>query len=367
MTQTAIPCLFMRGGTSRGPYIKASDLPGDREVLAGVLAAMVGAGHKLNIDGIGGGAAVTTKVAMLSPSGDDWADVDYFFAQVNPESGDVDFAPTCGNILSGVGPAAIDLGIIAAQGSETPVRIRSVNTGARVEAVVQTSAGRAVYDGDTVIAGVPGSAAPVILKFMDVTASRTSAMFPSGARRERIEGVEVTLIDVAMPMCIARAVDFGIRGDETAAALDENRELFANIERIRLEAGRRMGLGDVRKSVVPKFGLLAPPVAGGSILARYFMPWNCHPSMAVTGAICIGSCLLASGTIAEGLGEAGILGAEEARRIRIEHPMGLIDVVYDYAQDEASFSLNSAGILRTARALMRGDVYIPAAVWGGLK
>lgn len=357
----------MRGGTSRGPYICAEYLPADRGVLARVLAAALGACHPLNIDGIGGGVAVTTKVAMLSPSDDDWADVDYFFGQVNPETGDVDFAPTCGNILSGVGPAAIDLGICPAAGAETAVKIRAVNTGARIEAIVQTQDGRAVYDGDAVIAGVPGSAAPVLLKFMDVAGSRTSGMFPTGARLEQIDGIDVTLIDVAMPMCIARAEDFGITGYETVQALDENKALFEQIEAVRLKAGERMGLGDVRKSVVPKFGLLAPAKDGGTITARYFMPWNCHPSMAVTGAICIGSCVLAPGTIADGFAEGGKDGGEEARRIVIEHPMGSLDVIYDYAKDEGHFEVKSAGIVRTARALMRGDLFVPRAVWDGMQ
>lgn len=363
--QTGIPCLFMRGGTSRGPYFKASDLPRDRELLASVLAAALGAGHPLSINGLGGGAAVTTKVAMLSASDDDWADVDYFFAQVNPDSGDVDFGPTCGNILSGVGPAAIDLDIVAASSDSTVVRIRSVNTGARVEAIVRTADGRAVYDGGEVIAGVPGSAAPVMLKFMDVTGSRTKALFPTGQAVETIQGAAVTLIDAAMPMCIARAEDFGINGYESATELDDNKALFEQIESVRLEAGQLMGLGDVRKSVIPKFALLAPPRQKGSINARYFMPWNCHPSMAVTGAICIGTCLLSHGTIAAGLGQSGLMGAEAARKITIEHPMGLIEVVFDYQQDAAGFSLNSAGIVRTARALMRGEVLIPGAIWGG--
>lgn len=363
--QTAIPCLFMRGGTSRGPYIKSSDLPEDRDLLARVLAAAMGAGHPLNINGIGGGAAVTTKVAMLSASGDDWADVDYFFGQVNPETGDVDFGPTCGNILAGVGPAAIDLGIVAATGDETLVRIRSVNTGARVEAVVQSHGGKVIYDGDTEIAGVPGNAAPVILKFMDVEGSRTCGMFPGGRRVETIRGKQVTLIDVAMPMCIGRAADFGITGFETAQKLDENRSLFEQIEAVRLEAGKRMGLGDVAKSVIPKFGLLAEARSGGDISARYFMPWNCHPSMAVTGAICIGSCLLAKGTVSDGLGAPAQVGSEPARRIVIEHPMGAIDVLYDYEQSEHALIVKSAGTVRTARALMRGDLYVPGSVWDG--
>ena len=202
MTQTAIPFLFMRGGTSRGPYLHRADLPEDHETLAQVLIAMVGSGHPLNIDGIGGGNAVTTKVAMLSVSEDDWADVDYFFAQVSVEDRQVDFKPTCGNILVGVGPAAIEMGLVPATGEVTEVRIRAVNTGARVQARVQTPGGKVQYDGTASIDGVPGTAAPVELMFRDVVGGATGAMFPTGNRIDTVEGIDVTCMDVAMPMAI---------------------------------------------------------------------------------------------------------------------------------------------------------------------
>ncbi len=360
MSQVSIPCLFMRGGTSRGPYLDRRDLPEDLEKLADVLIAAVGAGHPLNIDGIGGGAAVTTKVAMLSPSEDDWADVDYFFAQVNVEEREVDFSPTCGNILAGVGPAAIEMGLVQANSSETAVKILSTNTGARVEAVVQTPDGRVEYEGEAQIDGVPGTAAPVLLKFMQVVGSKTGSLHPSGEARESIDGVDVTLIDVAMPMMIARAADLGITGSETREALDEDRALFDRMEAMRLEAGRRMGLGDVSKSVVPKIGLLSEPREGGSVTARYFMPWKCHPSMAVTGGTCIASCCLAPGTVAE-----GIATREEGSPVTltVEHPMGAMDVIVEYERNNREFDIRSAGILRTARLLMKGDLMIPEHVW----
>lgn len=183
MTQTGIPFVFMRGGTSRGPYFNSKDLPQDRETLTEVLLSVIGSGHAINIDGIGGGVAVTTKVAMLSPSDDDWADVDYFFAQVSVEDRLVDFKPTCGNILSGVGPAAVEMGLVTPSGDETEVKIRAVNTGARVLARVQTPKGALRYDGDTAIAGVPGTAAPIALSFMGVVGSSTGAFLPTGNLR----------------------------------------------------------------------------------------------------------------------------------------------------------------------------------------
>jgi 4-oxalomesaconate tautomerase len=257
MSQTPIPFLFLRGGTSRGPYFRRADLPEDRETLSEVLMAVVGAGNPRNIDGLGGGNAVTTKVAMLSRSNDPAADVDYFFAQVAVEKREVDYAPTCGNILVGVGPAAIEMGLVKALDGVTPVRIRAVNTGALVEAEVQTPGGRVEYTGVTAIDGVPGTAAPVALNFMDVVGSRTGAMFPTGRPRDVIDGIEVSLVDVAMPMMIARAADLGISGYETQDDLDADKALFARMEALRLKAGVLMGLGDVSKSVVPKIGLIA--------------------------------------------------------------------------------------------------------------
>ena len=360
MTQTAIPFHFMRGGTSRGPYFNRADLPADRETLAEVLIAAIGAGHPLNIDGIGGGAAVTTKVAMLSRSEADGADIDYFFAQVAVTERLVDFKPTCGNILSAVGPAALEMGLIAPKGDRTAVRIRAVNTEARIEALVETPGGRVRYDGDAAIDGVPGTAAPVLLNFMDVVGTSCGALLPTGSVRDTIDGIEVTCMDVAMPMAIARADAFGLTGYETAAELDENRAFYARMEPIRIEAGRRMGLGDVSTSVAPKFGLLAPARTGGTVTARYFMPWNCHPTMAVTGAQCLASCLLTPGTVAEGL-TAPIKG--QPAIVVIEHSSGQIDVTVDYVVGPDGFALRSAGLLRTARLLARGELYVPASVW----
>jgi len=362
MRQTAIPFHFLRGGTSRGPYFNRADLPEDRETLARVLVAALGSGHKLNIDGIGGGAAVTTKVAMLSRSENNDADIDYFFAQVSVEDGLVDFKPTCGNILSGVGPAALEMGLIVPQGDTTRIRIRSVNTGALVEAVVATPDGAVEYEGSAQIDGVPGAAAPVFLNFMDVVGSATGKLLPTGNLRDVIDGIEVTCMDVAMPVVIARAADFGLTGHETAAELDENRDFYARMEPIRQEAGRRMGMGDVTKSVTPKFALLAPPRNGGTVTARYFMPWNCHPTMAVTGAQCLASAVLTPGTVAEGLftPPEGLPAL-----VLIEHPGGAIDVTVDYEAGADGFRLRSAGLLRTARLLARGEVFVPGSVWAG--
>lgn len=361
MSQTAIPYFFMRGGTSRGPYFRRSDLPEDLDTLAEVLIAAVGAGHALNIDGIGGGAAVTTKVAMLSVSDDEWADIDYFFAQVSVEEKLVDFKPTCGNILSGVGPAAIEMGMIKPKDDQTVIRIRAVNTGAQVVAKVQTPGGELTYDGDAEIAGVPGHSAPVQLSFMGVVGSSTGAFLPTGSLRTTVQGIELTCMDVAMPMAIARATDFGLTGYETAEELDANRKFFDRMESIRIEAGQLMGMGDVSQSVTPKFGLFAPSKDGGTIAVRYFMPWKTHPTMAVTGAQCMASCALTPGTVADGLLERATASPAE---VILEHASGKIGVLVDFSNEDG-FSLGAAGLVRTARKLADGHIFVPQSVWDG--
>ncbi|MEM6988631.1 MAG: 4-oxalomesaconate tautomerase [Pseudomonadota bacterium] len=358
MTQTAIPYVFMRGGSSRGPYFRRDDLPEDLDALAEVLMAAVGAGHPINIDGIGGGVAVTTKVAMLSRSNEPDVDIDYFFAQVAVEERLVDYKPTCGNILSGVGPAAIELGLIEATGDTTDIRIRAVNTGARVTANVRTDAGQPVYDGDCSIAGVPGTASPIALRFHGVVGSATGAMLPTGNVRDSVEGVEVTCLDVAMPVVIARAEDMGVTGYESAAELDANTDFFARVESIRLQAGERMGMGDVSQSVTPKFAVIAPAGDGGTLATRYFMPWKTHPSMAVTGGQCLAACALLPGSVSDGLLQRPLGSPSD---IQIEHPSGSLDVLMDFSV-EGGFQIESAGLVRTARKLADGHVYIPSTV-----
>ncbi len=362
MSQTAIPFVFMRGGSSRGPYFNAKDLPKDRDTLANVLVALLGSGHQLNIDGIGGGNAVTTKVAMLSKSEDPWADVDYFFAQVSVLDGLVDFRPSCGNILAGVASAAIEMGMVTPTEDVTSVNIRAVNTESKTKAVVQTPGGQISYDGMATIDGVPGSAAPIALNFLEVAGSLTNKFLPTGNLIDVIDGIEVTCMDVAMPMVIARADDFGLTATETVAELDENKAFFARMEAIRLKAGELMGMGDCTKSVTPKFGLLAPSDAPNTIRTRYFMPWNTHPTMAVTGSQCLASCALAKGTIADGMME--VQGVPPIT-IQLEHPMGSMDVIVDYTEGQGGFQHQSTGIIRTCRKLADGHVFVPKDVWDG--
>ena len=363
MPQSGIPYLFMHNSTSRGPYFNSKNLPQDQQQLAEVLMAVVGAGNPRNIDGIGGGNAVTTKVAMLSRSAEDGVDIDYFFAQVAVEERLVDFSPTCGNILVGVGPAAIEMGLVPVTQDQTKVRIRAVNTGALVEAVVQTPKGQVEYAGDVSVDGVPGTAAPVGLNFMHVVGSRTGKLFPTDKPREQIAGHEVSCVDVAMPMVIARADSFNITGHESQEELDNNPQLFEQMEQVRREAGLRMGFGDVAKSVVPKFGLVAKAQGSGHFAARYFMPWTTHPTLAVTGSQCLAACALAPGTVAEGLVRA--VDTTPAT-ISIEHPMGEMDVVVDFDINESGLDFRSAGVVRTARLIARGEVLVAEELLAGV-
>jgi 4-oxalomesaconate tautomerase len=363
--QTAIPCTFMRGGTSRGPYFLRTDLPQDRETMAQVILAAVGSPDPRQIDGIGGATTLTTKVAVVSKAEPGQAQqVDYLFAQPALDRAFVDWGPTCGNMLSGVGPFAIESGLVPAEDGETRVLIRAVNTGALIEAVVQTPGGRVTYDGDTAIAGVPGTAAPVLLNFADAVGGATGKLMPTGNPLDRIEGVDATCLDVCMPVVIARARDLGKTARETAKELDADKDFMARIERIRRAASLAMGMGDAQGRVIPKFAMIAEPAGdGGSVAARYFTPLACHEAMAVTGGICIASACKLPGTVA-----AGIARVTDAAReaVVIEHPTGTMEAVITTAKDsEGKPTILAGGTLRTARCLMKGEIYIPARVWAG--
>ncbi|WP_294930817.1 4-oxalomesaconate tautomerase [uncultured Paracoccus sp.] len=360
--QTAIPCILMRGGTSKGPYFRASDLPADTAARDRVLLAAMGSPDARQIDGIGGADTLTSKVAIVGPSTQEGVDVDYLFAQVSITEAMVDTAPSCGNILAGVGPFAIERGMVPVTGSETVVRIRNTNTNSRIEAVIQTDGEGVVYDGDTAIDGVPGTAAAVRLNFMDIVGSKTGSLLPSGHLVEEIDGIEVTLIDVAVPMMVFRARDFGKTGHETPAELDADRDFFARIEAMRRIAGERMGLGDVTGRVIPKMAMLAEPRGEGHIAARYFVPQKTHSAFAVTGALCVSTCAMLQGSVADGLARRD---AGDDRLVLIEHPSGMIDVALKTSGTGAAMQVISGGVIRTARKLMQGEVFVPGGLTDG--
>ena len=358
--QIAIPCTYMRGGTSKAPYFLFADVPADRSELQEVLLAVMGSPDTRQIDGLGGADTLTSKVAIVGPSSREGVDVDFLFAQVSIDQAFVDFGPSCGNILSGVGPFAIEQGMVDISGDETQVRIYNVNTGALIDEVIQTPNGAVTYAGDAAIDGVPGTAAPVVCRYRDIAGSKTSGMLPTGQSSETIQGVEVTLIDVAMPMMLLRARDVGLDGAESRDEINANTELFKTVEAMRLEAGRRMGLGDVTGSVIPKVGLLSEPRNGGTITSRYLVPDRCHAAHAVTGGMAVASCCQIRGTVADGLAATDY--ADEDTLV-IEHPSGKLEVEISKTGGDDRIEINFCGVIRTARKLFRGEVFVPASCW----
>lgn len=352
----AIPCVLMRGGTSKGPFFLASDLPAAAVQRDEILLSVMGSGHPLQIDGIGGGNPVTSKVAIVGPASIPGADVDYLFAQVRVDQQIVDTSPNCGNMLAAVGPFAIEAGLVPVRGETTLVRIHNVNTAKLIDAEVPTPNGSVSYLGEAAIDGVPGRAAPIALTFMDAAGARTGQLFPTGGPVDLIDGVAVTCIDCAMPMILVEAGAIGATGFETAAELNADTQLLARLERLRLAAGERMGLGDVRNQVTPKAVLVSRPGSGGDINVRYFMPHQCHPSLATTGAVGIATACISQDTVASLLIGRRVLPAV----LSIEHPGGHLDVRL-YERDGKVV----AGILRTARRLFEGRVFAkPAAQLG---
>lgn len=347
----------MRGGTSRGPFFKAEDLPSDPALRDQVLLRVMGSPDMRQIDGIGGATTVTSKVAIVSLSEHPEADIDYLFAQVDIERPLVDTAPTCGNMLSGVGPFAIEEGLFPAQNNTTTLRIRNTNTNSIIEATIQTPNGQVSYQGDCAISGVPGTGAPIPLRFFQITGAKTGKLLPTGNVRDTIDGVDVTCIDVAMPMVIANAADLGKMGGESHTDLMADSDFMTRIEQIRRQAALKMGMGDVRDSVIPKFAIASPPTDDGHFRSRYFTAaGKCHPAYAVSGSICISTCATLPGsTVAEVVKEDGRF----PNFVQIEHPSGVIDVTLDLNRDNGKFEVISGGILRTARRLFAGKVYIP--------
>ncbi|HTO46411.1 MAG TPA: 4-oxalomesaconate tautomerase [Burkholderiales bacterium] len=352
-----IPCVLMRGGTSRGPYLLASDLPADPRQRDAVLLRIMGSPHPLQVDGIGGSNTLTSKVAIVSRSREPGADVDYLFAQVSVNEAIVDTKPNCGNMLSGVGPFAIEAGLVKAGDRETMVRIFNVNTRTLVEALIQTPSGRVEYEGDTRIDGVAEPAAPIKLTFLDAMGAVTGKLLPTGNVVDVIDGVEVSCVDMAMPVMIMAAEALGKTGKETPAELDADRALFARMEAIRLKAGQLMGMGDVSKLVVPKPVLASRPSAPGGIASRYFTPHACHRSHAATGALAVGTAAALAGSVASRFVDPPNFSGGA---LRIEHPAGAIPVNLELA---GPGEVRRASLVRTARRIFEGNVLVPESAF----
>ena len=343
--------MWMRGGTSKGGYFLAEDLPADVAARDAFLLRVMGSPDIRQIDGMGGADPLTSKVAVVKRSDREGVDVDYLFLQVFVDRPVVTDAQNCGNILAGIGPFAIERGLVAAVDGVTKVAIYMENTGQVAVAEVQTPGGVVCYTGGAGIDGVPGVAAPIPLEFRDTAGSSCGALLPTGNVVDVIEGVEATLIDNGMPCVVLRAADLGITGDETPEELEADEGLRAKLEAIRLKAGPLMNLGDVTDKSVPKMTMVSRPRAGGAISTRTFIPHRCHKTIGVLGAVSVATACLLDGAPAAALAETG---DGDTRSLSIEHPTGEMTVI---ARLDATGTPTSAAILRTARKLMDGVVF----------
>ena len=351
---TGVRCMMLRGGTSRGLYFEPGDLPADRAERDDLLLRLMGTPDPRQIDGLGGSTSLTSKVAVISRSEQPGADVDYLFLQLGVDEPTVSEKQNCGNILAGVGPFAVERGIVAAGGEETSVRIRMVNSDSVAVATFATPGGRPEYRGGTTIAGVPGTAAPVVLAFADTEGSATGSLLPTGLVRDSVDGIEVTCVDNGMPVVLAMAESFGLTGYEPHALLAADAPLLARIDAFRRKAGQLMGLGDPAGTSVPKTVLLAAPRDGGQLCTRSFIPVQPHTSIGVLAAISVVTGMLLPGAVGHELTTGW---PRDRSQVDVEHPTGhlLVDVVVDGGADPPR--VVRSGVVRTARKLFDGIAF----------
>ncbi len=377
MSQTAISCAVMRGGTSKGLMFLADNLPDDRATRDAVLLAAMGSPDERQIDGMGGSHPLTSKVAVVSLSPRDNADVEYLFLQVWPDRAEVSDNQNCGNMLAAVGPFAIEQRLVASGDPVTPVRIWMRNTQTLATALVQTPGGRVSYDGSAHIDGVPGSHAPIPIEFADVAGSSCGALLPTGNVTDVVEGTRVTCIDNGMPVVCMAASDFGLSGHESPAELEGNGEVTGRIEAIRLAAGPMMNLGDVTDKTVPKMSLLSPPAHGGAVSTRTFIPHRVHEAIGVLGAVSVATACVLPGSVAHTVAviKEETEGSTEVE-VEVEHPTGFFTVTLEVTvspggatsrnppgASAGTVTVTRSALLRTARLLMRGEVFVPSSVW----
>ena len=362
--QRAIPCMLMRGGTSRGPFFLEADLPRDPATRERVLLAAMGSPDPRQIDGLGGAHPLTSKVGIVRPSTTPGVDLDFLFAQLQPASDQVDLTPNCGNMLAAVLPFALERGLLPLQEGATSARILTLNTGMQCDVTVQTPGKKLRYGGEARIDGVPGTGAPVTIDFLDTAGSVCSGLLPTGRVRDRIAltgadrgalALDVTCIDNGMPMVLLRAADLGLSGYEMVAELNADASLKQTIEALRLAAGKLMGLGDVGARSYPKMCLVAPPAKGGTIATRCFIPHVCHDAIGVLAAVTVATACMLEGAVTQGLAQ---VGAGLAQRVSVEHPSGEFSVELALAPNQPGQVVRAA-LLRTARLIMRGEVLIP--------
>ena len=344
----------MRGGTSKGAYFLAKDLPGDAAARDKLLLAVMGSPDPRQIDGLGGADPLTSKVAIVQPSEREGVDVDYLFAQVFVDEARVGYGQNCGNILAGVGYFAIEQGLVAAQDPVTPVTIFMANSEQTAVAEIATPGGQPSYQGEARIDGVPGTAAPVPLSFTDAAGSICGALLPSANPVDVVAGTRVTLIDNGMPVVVLLASDMGIRGDETREELDANSDLKARLEKIRLTAGPLMNLGDVGEKTVPKMTMVSPPRHGGCVSTRTFIPHRCHATIGVFGAISVATACLLPGSPAAEVAE---IPEGASKTLAVEHPSGALEIIMEIGDGARLPEIKRAAFLRTARKLFEGAVF----------
>jgi 4-oxalomesaconate tautomerase len=368
-----VPCLLMRGGTSRGPFFLESDLPAMQPARDQLLLAALGSPDRRQIDGLGGAHPLTSKAGIVRASTTPGVALDFLFAQLQPDSDVVDTTPNCGNMLAAVVPFALERGLIAPQGDTTTVRVLTLNTGMQCDVTVQTPAGRLQYGGDARIDGVPGTAAPITINFLDTAGSVCPALLPTGRVLDRIEvaapagagfasfTIATTLIDNGMPMVLVRAADLDRSGYEGVAELNADTELKARLEALRLTVGPLMGLGDVAKKNYPKMCLVAAPRDGGGIATRCFIPYVCHDSIGVLAAVTVATACVLEGSVTQGL---AALPPGLVKTVSVEHPSGEFSVELGLDPEHPQ-QVTRAALLRTARLIMRGEVMIPETAWKG--
>jgi 4-oxalomesaconate tautomerase len=357
--QTPVKTLFMRGGTSRGPFFAESDLPADRAARDRVLLAVMGSPDPRQIDGLGGAHPLTSKVGIVRRSMVPGVDLDFLFAQLQPNKDTVDTTPNCGNMLAAVVPFALETGLAKAQGDTTTLRVLTLNTDMQCDITVQTPGGRANYEGDARIDGVPGTSAPIKINFLDTAGSVCSGLLPTGNVRDVIDGIEVTCIDNGMPLVMFRAEAVGRTGYESVEDLNADAELKARLEKLRIACGHAMGLGDVTAKNYPKMTLIAPPRDGGSLATRSFIPHVCHDAIGVLAAVTVATACVLKGSVTEGI---AVVPEGTVKQVSVEHPTGefSVELEVDPANPQ---NVTRAALLRTARLIMRGEVMVPTPVW----
>jgi 4-oxalomesaconate tautomerase len=341
--------MLMRGGTSKGAYFLASDLPADPGQRDSLLLRIMGSPDPRQIDGIGGAHPLTSKVAVISGSERPDADVDYLFLQVGVDQATVSDRQNCGNLLAGVGPFAVERGLVTG----SPVRIHMVNSGSIATAAFAGADGEVDYDGDTAIAGVPGTAGAIVLDFAGTQGSATGALLPTGNLTDVIEGVTVTCIDNGMPVVVVAATELGAAGYERVAVLEADTALNRRVQALRLAAGPLMGLGDVSATSVPKVSLVAAPADGGTICTRTFIPVRVHESIGVLGAVSVATALLLEGAAGSDLADI----KPGQTRFDIEHPTGHLEVEAEIDASSQPPAVIRSGVVRTARKLFDGTVF----------